>query len=303
MLNALTLDQLRVLVAVVDAGSFSAAGRKLRRVQSAISHAIQTLEETQQVVLFDRSGRTPKLTDAGRSLAAQARQVIRQAIIFEQTAGAIANGLEPELTLAIDGMIPASPVICSLARLQTEFPELSVTLYTEGIWDGARRVREGSAMLAICALDPTSAQDLQAYPLMSMTLVPVVVPAHPLARETRMLTRDMLAEHVQLILTNPHEPDGPSHSVVSSRIWRFVDLQRRLEFLLAGFGWGTMPSHLVAPHIASGQLVRLAINDPGVFPGPIALHVVHARTRTLGRGAAWLLNNLREQAWPGDAHA
>ena len=54
MIGSLTLDQLRVLVAIEDAGSFSAAGRQLRRVQSAISHTVQALEEAQGLLLFDR---------------------------------------------------------------------------------------------------------------------------------------------------------------------------------------------------------------------------------------------------------
>ena len=65
MIDPLTLDQMRVLVAVADAGSFSAAARKLGRVQSAISQAIQTLETTLRLTLFDRSAKTPRLTDAG----------------------------------------------------------------------------------------------------------------------------------------------------------------------------------------------------------------------------------------------
>ena len=54
MLDRLTLDQLRVLVAVAETGSFSAAARKLGRVQSAVSQAAQTLEEVLGAALFDR---------------------------------------------------------------------------------------------------------------------------------------------------------------------------------------------------------------------------------------------------------
>jgi len=64
----LTLDQLRVLVTIADMGSLSAAGRKLGRVQSAISQAVATLEDAQGVTLFDRSGFRPVLTDVGRVL-------------------------------------------------------------------------------------------------------------------------------------------------------------------------------------------------------------------------------------------
>ena len=54
MLDPLTLDQLRVLVAVAEEGSFSAAARKLGRVQSAISQSVQGLETALGVTIFDR---------------------------------------------------------------------------------------------------------------------------------------------------------------------------------------------------------------------------------------------------------
>jgi len=79
LLGTLTLDQLRGLVTILETGSFSAAGRKLQRAQSAISHAVQTLEQMQRMQIFDWSGRAPVLTEAGRALVAQARQVLRQA--------------------------------------------------------------------------------------------------------------------------------------------------------------------------------------------------------------------------------
>lgn len=296
MIGNLTLDQLRVLVAIEETGSFSAAGRRLRRVQSAISHSVQGLEEAQGLLLFDRSSRTPRFTEAGRALAAQARQVLRQADVFERTAQAIAAGLEPELPIALDSFVPTTPVILSLAGLQVQYPDLAVTLFTEGMGAAERRVRDGSATLGLCALLPSMAQELQAIPLTQVTMVPVVAPSHPLARETRTITRDILGEHVQLILTDPLQRPGPSFSVVSTRVWRFVDIARRLEFLLAGFGWGTMPQHLVQPHIEAGSLVKLAIDDPGVLPGTIGLFAIHDRQRPLGLGARWLLSELQRQA-------
>ena len=79
MLDPLTLDQLRILIAVAETGSFSAAARRLGRVQSAVSQSIQGLETTLGVALFDRGERTPKLSDAGRALLVDARQIVRDA--------------------------------------------------------------------------------------------------------------------------------------------------------------------------------------------------------------------------------
>ena len=75
----MTLDQLRILVAVAETGSFSAAARKLGRVQSAISQSVQSLETTLGIPLFDRDGKVPKLNDAGRALLGDAQQLIRGA--------------------------------------------------------------------------------------------------------------------------------------------------------------------------------------------------------------------------------
>ena len=73
MLDVLTLDQLRVLTAIAETGSFTAAARRLNRTQSAISHAVTTLEGELRLPLFDRSERKPRLTDAGRAILADAR--------------------------------------------------------------------------------------------------------------------------------------------------------------------------------------------------------------------------------------
>ena len=294
MLGTLTLDQLRVLVTIEDTGSFSAAGRKLQRAQSAISHAVQTLESLQRVQLFDRSGRAPVLTEAGRTLSSQARQVLRQAELFERTASSIAEGLEAELSFAVDNMVPSEPVIECLGSLQERFPNVAVTLFTEALGGAERRVRSGAATLGLCLLMPNQAQDLQAYPVTSIELVPVAAPSHPLAREKRRLEREVLAEHVQLVLTDPENQGGLSYSVVSARIWRFVDLGRRLDFLIAGFGWATMPLHIVKEHLKSGALKRLPIDDPAVLPGSIPVYVVHQRNRPLGTAARSLLYDLQK---------
>src|SRR5881396_1326465 len=97
MLDAVTLDQLRTFIAAVDDGSFSAAGRKLRRAQSVVSQTLANLEAELGVKLFDRSARFPRLTEEGRSLIADARAVTDNVDGFRARAQAMHEGLEPEL--------------------------------------------------------------------------------------------------------------------------------------------------------------------------------------------------------------
>jgi DNA-binding transcriptional LysR family regulator len=294
-LGTLSLDQLRVLVTIADAGSFSAAGRALGRAQSAISQAVATLEELQGVTLFDREGYRPRLTDVGRVLAEQARLVLASAARFEAVAANNRKGLEPELAIAIDPLVPTAPLIESVRALGVEFPDLPVSFSTEGLGGSLRRLREASAALAICLLLPTVPDDIIAYPLLRIRLRAVVAPQHPLARLKRAATLADLGEHVQLVLSDPAAPSGERYGLISPRLWRFVDLGRRLDFLLAGFGWCRMPDHLVAAPIAASQLVSLSIEDDPAPRDALTIYAAHRRDHILGPAGRWLLDMLQSR--------
>lgn len=293
MIGNLTLDQLRVLVTIADVGSFSAAGRKLYRAQSAISQAVATLEDLQGVVLFDRSGHRPRLTEVGRVLLEQARRVLATAAKFEAMAAGTRDGLEPELALAIDPLVPTAPLIESIRALNRRFPDLMVTFSTEGLGGSLRRLRRREAALAICMLLPVVPDDIAAFPLMRVRLQAVTSPDHPLAALNRPAGPDDLAPHVQLVLSDPVDPDSPDYGLAGERRWRFVDLGRRLDFLLAGFGWCRMPVHLIEPALAAGRLAPIEIADDPTPAAGLTIHAAHLRERAPGKAGRWLLDDLR----------
>src|SRR4051812_18950843 len=110
MLDGVSLDQLRTFIAVVDEGSFSAAGRKLRRVQSGVSEWIRALEGQLGVALFDRSSRYPVLTAEGTVLLADARAIVSGVDKLKARAKLLAGGLEPELSIVVDVFFPIAAV-------------------------------------------------------------------------------------------------------------------------------------------------------------------------------------------------
>jgi DNA-binding transcriptional LysR family regulator len=296
MIGSLTLDQLRVLVAIDDAGSFSAAARQLGRVQSAISQMVRTLEDTQGITLFDRSAHKPRLTAVGQMMLEQARVVLLSAARFESLATGARAGLETALPLAIDPLIPTAPLIASLQALRETYPDIPVTFFTEGLGGAERRLRDGSANLGVCLLLPTVPDDLMAHPLMDLELLPVAAPGHPLAQVGRSLDMADFAAHVQLVLSDPHDQNGPNYGVVGPRRWRFVDNGRRLDFLLAGLGWCKMPKHIVAPMLDDGRLVLLDTHDEQVVPSTrLLIYAAHIRDKPLGPVGTWLLNDLRQR--------
>lgn len=293
MIDSLTLDQLRILVTVAETGSFSAAGRRLRRVQSAISQSVQGLEAGLGVALFDRTRKTPVLTDTGRTLVGQARRILSDVDALRSHAAAISAGLEPELSVAVDNLFPSAPLITALRALREAFPQLPVTLYTEPISAAERRLRAGDAGLALCAFPRNAASDLAAEPLVTIRMTPVVASGHALAEAIGPVSRRDLEAHAQLILTDPGAPaDAPSFGVISPRVWRFVEIARRLDFIAAGFGWANMPEHLVQPMIESGKLVRLTLEEPALLIDRIPIFGLYFRLKPPGPAARWFLDRL-----------
>jgi len=294
MIDPLTLDQMRIFVAVAETGSFSAAARRLGRVQSAVSQAINTLENVLGVPLFDRAGKTPNLTSAGAVILKDARRLIDGARTMRSRAASILTDVEPELTMAIDATFPNDLLMASLKALRVEFPLLPVSVFTEGLGGAEQRLRDGVVRLAIYPIAATGARDLEASFLTEIATIPVVAVDHPLAREPAPIERETLEPHVQLVLTDrtpltQHVLGG----VVSHHIWRFADLATRLDFLLAGFGWCNMPVHMVAGHIAAGRLKRLETAERDAVR--FHIHVVHERGRAIGRAGRWLVADLRER--------
>ena len=295
MIGSLTLDQLRVLVTIADVGSFSAAGRRLMRAQSAISQAVATLEAIQGVELFDRRGHRPRLTDIGRVLVEQSRLVLVSAARFEAVAASSRAGLEPELVVAIDPLVPTGPLIESLRALSATFPDLPVSFSTEGLGGSLRRLRSGSAALALCLLLPAVPDDIVAYPLLQVGMRPVVAGGHALASLARPATPSDLEPHVQLVLSDPVDAGSANYGLSSAKLWRFVDLGRRLDFLLAGFGWCRMPEHLVADPLKAGLLKQIEIEDDPTPREGLTIYAAHQRDRAPGPAGRWLLDDLRRR--------
>ena len=291
MLDPLTLDQMRVLIAIAEAGSFSAAARRLQRVQSAVSQAVQALETTLRLPLFDRSSKVPCLTEAGQAVLEEARRVVGGAEALRARAEAIRGGLEPELTIVAHQFLPTGPGMRSLRALSAAFPSLPVTLLSEGSADAERHLRDRTADVAIYPHTGSSAGDLEAEVLTEIEMIPVVAPAHALAAHPGTLSRRDLSGHVQLLLADGDDTSTRARGIVGDRLWRFANIHAQRGFILEGFGWGYLPTHFTSEFLDNGKLRRLHPRQEGSFK--LELHVVHARSRPPGPAAQWAITQLR----------
>jgi DNA-binding transcriptional LysR family regulator len=292
-----TLDQLRVLAAIADAGSFSAAARALNRAQSVISYTIANLESQLGVPLFDRAGRAPVLTEAGRALLADARRIGAAVDDMRARAGALRHGTEAELALAVDVMFPIPRLVDVLRGFAAAFPTVSLRLRIEALGGVLALVTGGTCSLGISGWPGAMPDSVHRRVIDRILLVPVAAPAHPLAALDRISIED-LRQHTQLVLSDASRlTEGQDFGVLSLHSWRLGDLGARHALLLAGLGWGNMPHPLVAPDIAAGRLKILPIEAAPNFDQPISL--IHRRDTIMGPAASWLAHAFE----PGDCRA
>ena len=262
MLDGLTLDQLRTFIAAVDEGSFSAAGRKLRRAQSVVSQTLANLEAQLGVKLFDRSARYPRLTEEGRSLLADARAVAEDVDGFKARARAMREGLEPELSVVVDVMLPMEALTNAAAHSRKAYPHTPLRLYVEALGGVIKPVLDRHCSIGVIGSLPLVPDELQSEPLLNVVFVTVVSPSHRLASMRGVIPASTIAKQTQLVLTDRTPlTEGRNFGVFSPLTWRLADLGAKHAFLKAGLGWGHMPLHMVKADLDSGALVKIRLEE------------------------------------------
>ena len=292
-MDALTLDQIRVFIAVSEAGSFSSAAKALNRAQSAVTHAIQRLEAETGTPVFDRSAYRPALTEAGKVLLVRAKRIAEEANGFRDQARSLARGLEPELSIALDPMFPMPIVVEALKAFSDRFPSVPPRVHVRSLGAAAQLVIDRTCAIGMLPFVISDLTPLKAFPMLTIELVPVVAPTHPLAALQGPIATETLHEHVQLVLSDASDlTAGRDHGVLSIKTWRLADLGAKKSMLLAGLGWGSMPAHLVAEEIEHGQLKRI---DPTGFDhmtARLVLGAAYSAERSLGPAARWMIDRL-----------
>jgi DNA-binding transcriptional LysR family regulator len=293
MMDSLTLDQIRIFLAVADTGSFSKAAKEMNRAQSALTYGIQKLEAQFGIPLFDRSAYRPALTEAGRALLPRARRIAEETNAFRDSARSLASGLEAELTIVLDSMFPMSAVVEALRAFSAKFPSVPPRIYVQSLGAAAELVLDGTCTIGLLPLFFSEITFLKRFPLLTVELVPVVAPSHPLAAVKGPIDSHALDQHVQLVLTDRSSlTAGRDYGVLSGRTWRLADLGAKHAMLLAGLGWGNMPSHLVQNDLAQG---RLKIIRPAEFDSRVAQLVMCGASladHRLGPAGQWMIEHL-----------
>jgi DNA-binding transcriptional LysR family regulator len=294
MLEGVTIEQLRTLRAVAEAGSFSAAARKLGRVQAAVSQSIDRLETQTGLRLFDRSGRVPRLTHHGEAVVAAAAKVESGVESLAELVATLKKGVETSLSVVVDAMFPAASLVAFAHEFAREHPSVELALVTEILSAVTAHVRERRSTWGI-ALEDADLKGLERRPIADVRLIPVAAKTHSLSRHRESIATADLADAVQIVMGGRRQDEqggSPDHGVFSPRTWRVVDLATKQALIAGGLGWGHMPEHVVRDDLRAGRLVELKLDAWGSVAPRRALLLVSRRGAVMGPVAKWAQERL-----------
>lgn len=268
MLDALTLDQMRMFVAVAEEGSFRAAAKRLVRAQSAVSHAIAGIEAQLGVALFDRSGHRPTLTREGQALLGDVRGVLLKVDILRARARGIGEGVELGLAIVVDTLFPPVVAGAALGDMHARYPAVGVRMEVAPLGGPLAAIAEGRCALGITVGETLRDPRIALEFLTTLPMVAVAAADHPLAemaRRGRPIGAAELADQLQIVLEDPTPLSGARDiGVLSPGTWRVSSQEGKHALIRAGVGWGRLPLWAVEQDLAEGRLVRV----PAAALGP-----------------------------------
>lgn len=251
-----SLDQVDVFVACVDAGSFSAAARRLGRSQSTVSATVANLEESFGTALFDRSTKVPTLTPAGATLLVEARDLLDRALTLESHANSLAEGNPSQITLALD--VPYHVVMPVLRDFAARYPHVDIAIRNPVRGDVAGLVLDGTADLGVSFALPGYDRRIEFHQMGKLIMSHVAHRSHPLAQRESVSFSDLQAyRHLAHSL---HSIAIPTAEYLQSvQAWRADSYAAVIALLHGGLGWATVPRQLILDELASGELVDLQL--------------------------------------------
>jgi DNA-binding transcriptional LysR family regulator len=289
--NALTPEALAMMDTIARTGSFAAAARELGKVPSALTYSVRQLEESLDVLLFDRRSRQARLTAAGEELLNEGRRLLAEMEAVANRVKRVSTGWETQLTIAVDGALSRLTMfeLCEAfyalrpdgvsppgrpkdehRRAQPEGhavsgPGTRLRLRTEvmaGTWEA---LLYGQADLAIGAFgEAPPPAGIEARPLGAIDFVFAVAPHHPLARHEGPIGDDELLRHRAVATADSAQRLSPRtvNLLPGQDVFTVSSVQAKIEAQLRCLGCGFVPEPLAREHIAAGRLVVKQVARP-----------------------------------------
>lgn len=290
-----TLEQWRVLQAIVEYGGFAQAATALHRSQSAISYAVARLRQQLGVELLAPEGRRMTLTPAGEALLRDARPLLDAAFRLERRARALQQGWEPEVRLAVDGLCPTAPLLEALATFAERCPATRLHLHEEILSGAEEALIRGEVDLALVTRTPPG---FLGDEVAEAEFVAVAAPGHPLHQRGAALTAADLEGFTQVVVRDSGVRQPRDEGWLgSNRRWTVGNPDTAVALARAGLAFGWLPRHRIQGLLETGELLPLSLACGARYRR--ALYLVIVDEASAGPAARTLATGLRERLGGG----
>jgi LysR family hydrogen peroxide-inducible transcriptional activator len=286
------LHQLRYFCAVADTGSFSRAAEQSHISQPSLSQQILKLESELGARLFDRLGRSVRLTDLGKTLLPRARAVLRE---LEAAKGEVIERKDFIGGSVTVGVIPTvapyflPPVLSSFAK---DFSQARLTVVEEITPILLERLRSGTVDVAILAL-PVRGHEFESFQLLREPLFAALSKKHALARRRTISLRDLRKEPFLLLRDGHCFRDTVVGACDRARmnpqiIFESGQFSSLLSLVGTGMGVSVVPEMALKEN-PSCRYIRIADEDATRTIGAVVL-----RGRSLNRATRGFIALIRQ---------
>lgn len=296
--DVLTPDTLRMLGSIDQHGSMAAAARALGLVPSALSYRVRQLEQALDVLLFDRSSRQARLTEAGQELLREGRRLLLEIDAVAHRVRRVATGWEPQLTLALDSVISRTTVLELCEAFYALQPPTRLKLREETLSGTLASLNSGRADLAIGVVNETSAEPgIRAKPLGQLDFVFALAPQHPLAALPEPLSDELIGQYRAVAVADSvPSGDGMTLGLLGGQdVLTVPHMAAKLQAQLRGLGVGFLPRYMAQAHMEAGALVERAVQRASRI-ARCSYAWRHEASAKTGRALQWWLHQLERPA-------
>ncbi len=254
----ISLEQWRALIAVVDAGGYAQAAAALHKSQSAVTYAVQKLQSLLGVQAFEIQGRKAVLTEAGQVLYRRGLALLEEATRLERAATNLAQGWEPELSLAVETIFPTWLLLDCLNRFAAERPETRIELYETVLGGTDEAVLEGRADVAIASRIPVGFSGSR---LRRMRFVCAAAPQHPLHQLGRPVSYEDLRRHRHLVIrdSGTQRTREGNNWLGAEQRWTVSNKATSIRAATLGLGFAWYAENIIRHELARDQLRTLEV--------------------------------------------
>jgi DNA-binding transcriptional LysR family regulator len=291
------LTQLEFFLRVVEEGSFSKAADRVFRTQPAVSIAIRRLEEEIGAPLFDRSQKTPTLTEAGEVVYDYAQRIValrdqaREAVAELRTLqrGRVRIGANESTSLYLLPQV--------ILEYRERHPDVRVEIYRHVSERLPREVLDRNVDFALMAFEPID-RDLESFPVLKDELVLILSPDHPLAKRNSVTVAELgaepfLAHNVQTASRNKVIEVFAQHNTPLNITLELATVETIKKFVQLKIGLAFVPRMCVREELERGTLATVPVQGLTYYR---TLWATHRRNMTFSHASMAFLDVLRKHA-------